>query len=152
MVNVDKWVTMERWEAPLRVTSGSFVLQSGLGKRGMPAEAAEGLHGFAQTAQLPAVNRVQASTFVKVLSGTETALGAILLSPFVPRRVAGAALMAFSASLLRLYWKAPGLRQEGDVRPTQDGTAVAKDVWLFGIGLSLLLGPGNGRRGRRCRR
>lgn len=151
-MNVDKWVTMGRWEAPLRVASGSFILQSGLGKRGMPAEAAQGLHGFAQTAQLPAVGRVEATTFAKALSGTETALGAILLSPFVPRRVAGAALTAFSASLLRLYWKAPGLRQEGDVRPTQDGTAVAKDVWLFGIGLSLLLGPGNGGRGRRRRR
>ena len=28
--------------------------------------------------------------------------------------------------------------QEDGIRPTQEGTAVAKDVWLVGAGLSLL--------------
>jgi hypothetical protein len=33
----------------------------------------------------------------------------------------------------------PGMREEGSIKPTQAGTALAKDVWLVGAGLSLLL-------------
>jgi hypothetical protein len=65
-------------------------------------------------------------------------LGAALLLPFVPDGLAGAALTAFSAGLLGLYVRVPGLRQEGSIRPTQQGTAIAKDVWLLALGLSLM--------------
>lgn len=47
--------------------------------------------------------------------------------------------MAFSAGLLTLYLKTPGMRQEGSVRPTEQGNGLAKDVWLLGTGLTLLL-------------
>jgi len=50
----------------------------------------------------------------------------------VPGKVAGAGLTAFAAGLLGLYLRTPGMR------PTQQGTAIAKDVWLLGIGLGLL--------------
>jgi hypothetical protein len=37
------------------------------------------------------------------------------------------------------------------IRPTQDGTAIAKDVWLLGIGTSLLIdGNGEGRKVRKA--
>lgn len=139
-------MTMSRWEAPLRLVTGAFLLQSGLGKRGMPAEAAEGLHGFAQTAELPGVGAMKPTRFAKTLSAAETALGTALVTPVVPRRLAAAGLTAFSAGLVRLYWKAPGMRQEGDVRPTQEGTGLAKDVWLLGIGVSMLLASNGSKR------
>jgi hypothetical protein len=53
--------------------------------------------------------------------------------------LAGAALTAFGGGLLSLYVRTPGMRQEGSIRPTQAGTALAKDVWLVGAGLTLLL-------------
>ena len=52
--------------------------------------------------------------------------------------MAGLSLAAFAGGLLGLYLKTPGLRDEGSLRPTQQGTAIAKDVWLLGIGLSLM--------------
>ncbi len=51
--------------------------------------------------------------------------------------VAGAALTGFSGALLGLYLRTPGMRQ--GLRPTQQGTAIAKDVWLLGIGAGLVL-------------
>lgn len=146
-----QWLTMSRWELPLRLAAGAFVLNSGLQKRGMAPEAAEGLHGFAQNAELPPVDQLPPTTFAKSLAAWETALGAALLAPFVPRRLAGMGLAAFGSGLVRLYWKTPGMRQEGDVRPTEQGMGMAKDMWLLAIGLSLLLAPepGGGRRPRR---
>lgn len=82
---------------------------------------------------------VDPDVFATGLSSSEVALGTALLAPVVPSWLAGAALTAFGLGLNRLYWNAPGLRQEGDVRPTDDGKAVAKDIWLTGIGLALLL-------------
>ncbi len=55
----------------------------------------------------------------------------------VPAAVAGTALVAFSAGLLGLYLRTPGMRQ--GLRPTQQGTAIAKDVWLLGIGAGLVV-------------
>jgi len=57
----------------------------------------------------------------------------------VPSALAGAALAGFSAGLVQLYWKTPGMRQPGSIKPTQQGIALAKDVWLLGAGLTLLL-------------
>jgi hypothetical protein len=53
--------------------------------------------------------------------------------------VAGALLTGFSGGLLGLYIKIPGMRQEGSLRPTRQGIPLAKDSWLLGIGVSLLL-------------
>ena len=48
-------------------------------------------------------------------------------------------LAGFSAGLVQLYLKTPGMRQPGSLKPTPDGIALAKDVWLLGAGLTLLL-------------
>ena len=57
----------------------------------------------------------------------------------VPSLAAGAALTAFAGGLVGLYLRTPGMREEGSLRPTQAGIGLAKDVWLLGIGLSLVL-------------
>ncbi|MET0930950.1 MAG: hypothetical protein ABWX74_15630 [Aeromicrobium sp.] len=134
--------------APLRLTAGAFILNSGLSKWAGDAETAQGIHGFAATAY-PAVNKVQPPVFLKALAVGEIALGAALLTPVVSSNKVGAALVGFSGGLLGLYAKVPGMRE--GIRPTQQGTAVAKDVWLLGIGTSLLIdGTGEGRKVRKA--
>jgi len=123
---------------PLRVTTGAFILNSGLGKRGLDGESAAGLQGMAVGA-IPQLGKVAPTTFAKGLSTGEVALGAALLTPFVSPVLAGAGLTAFGAGLVQLYLKTPGMREEGTVKPTQAGTGLAKDIWMVGIGLTLLL-------------
>lgn len=122
---------------PLRVTTGAFILNSGLNKIGADAETSMQLHGFAATAYPGITAMVPATKFGKVLGGAEVALGAALLLPKFPSAVAGTALAGFGAALMGLYAKAPGLRQPGSIRPTEDGTSIAKDVWLLGAGATL---------------
>jgi hypothetical protein len=125
-------------EIPARVSAGAFILNSGLGKRGVEQDAATGMHGFA-TGTYPFLKSVPPEQFIKVLSTSEIVLGAALLTPFVPTIVAGAALTAFSGGLLGLYLQTPGMRKEGSLAPTPEGLALAKDSWLVGIGLSIML-------------
>lgn len=134
-------------DLPLRVITGAFILNSGLDKRGVEGEGAEGVHGMAAGAY-PFLKEVDATTFVRLLSAGEIALGTALLVPVVPNRLAGAGLAVFGASLLGLYLRTPGMRRPNSLRPTQDGIALAKDSWLLGAGLSLLLGKGSDSR--RC--
>ena len=129
---------MKLSHVPIRTITGAFILNSGLTKLRGGQEAAEGVHGFATTAY-PQFKRMRPEQFTKLLATGEIALGAALLTPMVPPAVAGAGLTAFSAGLLGLYMKVPGLRQEGSLKPTEDGMAIAKDSWLLGIGLDLLL-------------
>jgi hypothetical protein len=129
---------MKPSHVPLRLATGAFILNSGLGKRQLPPDAAAGLQGMASLA-LPQASRMSPASFGKALSTAEIAVGAALLAPFVPPVLAGAALTAFSAGLLSVYLRAPGMREEGSIKPTQEGTAVAKDVWLLGVGLALLM-------------
>ncbi|MGW6788364.1 hypothetical protein [Streptomyces chartreusis] len=125
-------------QAPLRVPVGTFFLNSGLSKRNADQATAEGLHQFASTAY-PFLGKLHAQKFVRLLSAGETAVAAALLLPVVPAAVAGAALTAFSACTLGLYLRAPGMHEEGSLRPTEQGTALAKDVWMLGIGISLVI-------------
>jgi hypothetical protein len=129
---------MKTWHIPLRLAAGAFILQSGLSKRGTRGEDAEGLKDFATTAH-PELEPLEPRQFAKALSASEIGLGSALLAPIVPSWLAGAALTAFGAGLNRLYWKAPGLRQEGDVRPTEQGMGIAKDVWLTAMGAALIV-------------
>jgi hypothetical protein len=123
---------------PLRVATGAYILNSGMSKQGLEGQAAEGLHGMASDA-IPPLKRIQPEQFAKILSTGEIALGAALLIPFLPSALVGAALAGFSAGLLQLYLKTPGMRQPGSLKPTQEGIGLAKDVWLVGAGLTLLL-------------
>jgi uncharacterized membrane protein YphA (DoxX/SURF4 family) len=124
---------------PLRLSTGAYILNSGLDKRGLPEEAAAGMQGMAAGA-FPQVSGLQPKEFLTLLSTSEVAIGAALLAPFVSPVVAGAALTGFSSALLTMYWRTPGMHKEGSVFPTADGIAIAKDAWMLGIGLSLILG------------
>ena len=119
-----------------RISAGAFILNSGLGKRGAGPEAAAGMQSFA-AGTYPFLKSVPPQQFVKGLATAEIALGALLLTPFVPTAVAGGALTAFSGGLLGLYLKTPGMRKPGSLAPTEQGLPIAKDVWLLGIGIGL---------------
>jgi DoxX len=128
---------MQMSRFPLRAITGAFILNSGITKLQGGRETAEGVHGFA-TSAYPEFKRMRPEQFTKLLAAGEIALGAALLTPIVPAVLAGAGLTAFSAGLLGLYLKIPGMHQQGSLRPTEDGIAIAKDSWLLGIGLSLM--------------
>jgi hypothetical protein len=122
-----------------RLSAGAFILNSGLGKRAAAAdaEAAAGLHGFA-AGTYPFLQKVEPQQFAKGLAAAEIGIGAALLTPFVPTAFAGLLLTGFSGGLLGLYLNTPGMRKEGSLAPTEQGLAIAKDVWLLGIGTGLL--------------
>jgi uncharacterized membrane protein YphA (DoxX/SURF4 family) len=122
---------------PQRVVTGAFILNSGIGKLRTDEEAAQ-LHGFAAGAY-PFLARLKPADFVRLLAVSEITLGAALLLPVVPAAVAGAGLAAFSGGLLGLYARTPGMRKENSLFPTQQGTPLAKDVWMMGIGLGLVI-------------
>lgn len=125
--------------AALRVIPGAFILNSGLGKIGMPAEASEGMQEFAASG-VPPVKEIPAEKFGTTLGWSEAALGGALLAPFVPNALAGAGLTAFSAGLLSLYFADPDNREEDGIRPTEQGLPLAKDSWLLAIGVALVVG------------
>lgn len=127
--------------APTRLATGAYILHSGLEKWNGEPERAEGLHGFAKGAY-PQLEQLPPDRFLKLLAAGEIATGTALLLPFVPSRLAGLALTAFAGGLLGLYWRTPGLHEEGSIWPTQAGIPVSKDVWMFAIGLSLLVEGG----------
>ncbi|WP_395574722.1 hypothetical protein [Streptomyces sp. BK79] len=121
-----------------RLATGAFILNSGLSKRNADEQTAAMLHGMAKNTY-PFLDKLQPATFARLLSAGEIALGAALLLPVVPTAVAGAGLTAFSAGLVGLYLRTPGMREEGGLRPTQEGTALAKDTWLLGIGVGFVV-------------
>jgi uncharacterized membrane protein YphA (DoxX/SURF4 family) len=125
---------------PARLATGAYILHAGLEKwKGTP-ERAKGVHGMASGAY-PPLGRIPPETFLKLLAAAEIGTGAALLLPVVPNKLAGAALTAFSGSLLGLYLRTEALHKPGSVWPTQAGVGVSKDVWMLGIGLSLLAEP-----------
>jgi hypothetical protein len=124
--------------APMRIATGAFILNSGLSKLRGDEETAKHVHGAASGAY-PVINNVEPKLFLRVLGAGETALGSALLLPVVSARLAGAGLTGFAASLLGMWWKTPGMHEPGSLRPTQQGTAIAKDSWMLGIGTSLLI-------------
>jgi len=123
---------------PLRATTGAYILNSGLSKQGLEGQAAEGLHGMAANA-IPQLKEMSPEQFARLLSRGEIVLGAALLLPIIPSALVGAALAGFSAGLVRLYLKTPGMTRPHSIRPTQEGIGLAKDVWLLGAGLTLVL-------------
>ena len=132
---------------PGRVATGAFILNSGLNKRHADEGTVGWLHGAA-TGAYPFLGRIPAPLFVKLLSTAEITLGAALLLPIVPTALAASGLTAFSAGLVGLYLRTPGMRQEGSLSPTPEGLTLAKDVWMLGIALGLLTDvlTSNGRR------
>jgi uncharacterized membrane protein YphA (DoxX/SURF4 family) len=124
--------------APLRVVTGAFILNSGLGKLKADEETAKALHGLA-SGTYGFLGKVDPKLFAKGLAIGEVSLGAAVLAPFVSPVVAGAGVAGFSGALLNMYWQTPGMHGEGnDPRPTQQGMPISKDIWMFGIGVGLM--------------
>ncbi|WP_323960656.1 hypothetical protein GC088_03785 [Arthrobacter sp. JZ12] len=135
---------MQLSHIPLRLSTGAFILNSGIGKQDLDRDTAAYLQGMAANA-FPQVKQLDPEKFGKVLAGAETALGAALLLPFIPSHLVGLGLAAFSGGLLAMYFRTPGMTQDDAIRPSQEGTPVAKDVWMLGIALALILDGGKKR-------
>ena len=131
--------------ALLRAVPGAFILNSGIGKLGLDEESAAGLQQMAANG-VPFVEEMTPAQFGKFLSYGEIAVGAALLLPFVPTRIAGAALTTFSAGLVANYFSIDSMTQDDGIRPSEDGTAVAKDTWLAAIGLALMFTTGDKKK------
>ncbi|MGH9082972.1 MAG: hypothetical protein ACRDWN_06480, partial [Acidimicrobiales bacterium] len=104
---------------------GAFILNAGLGKLEADKEAAGRLHQMA-SGTYPVLEKLPPGGFVKALAMGEIALGGTLMLPLVEDSLAGLALSTFASGLLGLYLKTPGMRIEGSIRPSQQGTALAK--------------------------
>jgi hypothetical protein len=135
---------------PPRLAAGAFILNAGIGKLSADEEAAGRLHSMA-AGTYPFLAKIDPQRFVKGLAMGEIGVGSLLLAPLVPAWVAGAVLTGFSSSLLRMYLKTPGMTKEDGIRPTQQGTAISKDVWMLGSGLELFFDDLGDRR-RKARR
>ncbi|TLP97008.1 hypothetical protein FEF26_08490 [Nesterenkonia salmonea] len=126
----------------LRTIPGAFVLNAGISKLKLDAESAAGLQGMASTG-VPAVKQLSPETFGKALAWGEITLGTALLTPFVSNRLAGLGLAGFSAGMLSMYFRNDAMTEADGVRPSQDGTPLAKDVWLAAISIALISGQKN---------
>ena len=122
----------------LRLVTGAFILNSGVSKLSLDDDGAARLQDMTAHA-IPQAKQVSPKMFGKMIAGAEVALGAALLAPFVPTRLAALGLTAFSSGLLAVYAKTPGLTQSDGIRPTPAGVPMAKDAWLAGIGVALLI-------------
>src|SRR5271169_634680 len=86
-------------DLPGRAATGAFILHSGMDKWNGPSAQAEGVHAMAAGA-FPFLKSISPERFLKVLAAGAVLTGALLLAPFVPIAVAGAALAGFSGSPL----------------------------------------------------
>lgn len=135
-------------EIPTRLATGAYILHSGLEKRRGTPELAQGMHGMASGAY-PFVSGMEPTAFLRRLSVGEMTVGCLLLAPFVPTAVAGAALTGFSGALVTMYLRTPALRKPGSIWPSQQGVAISKDAWMLGIGIGLLADALADRRNHR---
>jgi uncharacterized membrane protein YphA (DoxX/SURF4 family) len=122
---------------PARIAAGAYILHAGLEKWNGEEATAQGVHGMAK-GTYPFLDKVPPTRFLRLLAAGEVAIGAALAAPFVPSGLAGAGLTAFSGGLLGMYARTPGMRKERSIWPTPQGIGISKDVWLFGIGLTLI--------------
>ncbi|MCD0451696.1 DoxX family membrane protein [Actinocorallia sp. API 0066] len=129
---------MRPGHAPARIAAGAYILHTGLGKWSGDDRQAAGIHAMAASAY-PFLGQIPPARFLRCVAAAEIATGLALLTPVVPSLVAGAALANFSAGLLGMYWRTPGMHKPGSIWPTDEGLAVSKDVWLLGIGLGLVI-------------
>jgi hypothetical protein len=123
--------------APLRLATGAFILNAGVGKLSLDAGTAGYLHG-AGAGAYPMLKKVEPTVFGKILAFSEIGVGAALLLPIVPAGLAGLALIGFSGALVGMYIRTPGMHDKY-LRPSQEGTVLAKDVWMLGTGIALVV-------------
>ncbi len=140
-------ISVKARQLPPRIAAGAFILNAGIGKLSVDEETAARLHGMA-AGTYPFLKKLKPADFARLLAVTEITLGSALLLPVIPSAVAGAGLAAFSGGLLGLYARTPGMRREHSPFPSQQGTALAKDVWMAGIGLGLVVDELAARTGK----
>lgn len=121
-----------------RLATGAFIPSSGLARRGAD-ELDRRDRARAGEEHLSLLGKPESQEFIRLLSAGGIALGAALLLPVVPTALAGVGVTAFSAGLMGLYLRTPGMREEGSLRPTREGTALAKDTWMLGIGIGFVV-------------
>jgi uncharacterized membrane protein YphA (DoxX/SURF4 family) len=130
--------------APGRIATGAFILNAGLGKLHADEQTAKALHDLAAGAY-PVFANIEPKRFLKMVAVGEVALGSALLLPVVPAALAGLGLAGFSSTLLGMWWRTPGMHEPGKPRPTQQGTTIAKDIWMLGIGTGLVIDAATSR-------
>lgn len=113
-------------------------MNTGLTKRSLDLEGATGLRDQAAIA-FPFLQSVDPMRFGKALSTFEIFLGVSLLVPMVPTGAVAAVLSGFSAALLRVYLKTPGMTRKDGIRPAPSGMGIARDVFMLGSGLGLVV-------------
>jgi uncharacterized membrane protein YphA (DoxX/SURF4 family) len=126
---------------PTRLATGAYVLHAGIEKWHANPDQAARMHAMA-TGAFPVLSKLAPTTFLttflRLLAAAEITTGAALLTPLVPNALAGAPLTVFSAALTAMYLRTPALHKPHTIWPTPAGIGISKDVWLLGIGLSLL--------------
>jgi hypothetical protein len=125
-------------DLPGRIAAGGYIFHTGWEKWHGGEDRARALQGMGAAA-FPVLKSIEPAMFLKLLAGTEMALGGALLAPFVPTVLAGAGLTAFSGALVTMYLKTPSLRKPGSIWPNQNGIGIAKDVWLLGMGTGMVV-------------
>lgn len=128
----------------LRLVSGAYILNSGVGKLRLPEESAKNLQSMTANA-IPQVEKVDPAVFGKAVAMGEIVVGSMLLTPFIPSRLAGLGLGAFAAGLVATYLKTPGMTESDRLRPSEKGGAMAKDFWLVGMAVALVFGRGKAK-------
>jgi hypothetical protein len=130
--------------APGRFAAGSLILHAGRVKWKADDNFAQGVHAvFCGT--YPALKSVPPSVLLKTLATMEMTVGSVLLLPLFGAKFAGTVLTGYSATLLGMYLRTPGLHDSRGL-PTLAGTAFAKDAWLTAIGTSLVLDAATSKR------
>jgi uncharacterized membrane protein YphA (DoxX/SURF4 family) len=127
-------------DLPLRASTGGFLVWSGLRTLQRPRRGDALLTAAAHSA--PALEDVfgaEPARFARLVGAAQLGLGAWVVSGAWPR-ASGLALATYAAGPLSLLFTVPGNRATGSSwEPSERGTALAKDVWLLGAGLSLAL-------------
>lgn len=131
--------------AALRLATGAFILNSGLEKLKIDKDTASALQNMA-TKAFPQLEGLDPEMFGRTLSYSEIGLGSALLTPFIPSRLVGLGVIALSSGLVLSYLRNPQFTQSDGIRPSQQGTPIAKDFWLLAIGIALLIDPKRKKR------
>lgn len=125
-------------QMPPRLACGAFILNTGIGKRSLDVEKAAGLRGQAALV-FPPLKKIEPRRFGKLLSAFEIGLGAALIVPVVPTWLVSAGLIGFSGMLMGVYLRSPGMTLKDGVRPAPEGMGIARDVFMLGSGVGLLV-------------
>lgn len=112
--------------APLRLTTGALVINSGISRFTVSDETSATIQHTAAR-YVPQVERIKPDLFSKLLAAGQVAVGSALLLPIVPSYAAGLGASLLGGSLAAAKWRTHGSRLSTD------------DLLMAGTGVSLLL-------------